>query len=88
MTGIEIGKSDVDLFAEEVMDNPYPAFSKLRDSGGVVWLDRQLQLLRPDNSAHTRSLRDRRRNDRICVYPMHPRQAQARWVGANDLGRG
>ncbi|ORW41758.1 hypothetical protein AWB90_21015 [Mycobacterium paraense] len=35
-----IPRSDVDLFSEEVMDDPYPLFRKLRDAGPVVYLDR------------------------------------------------
>lgn len=32
--------SDVDLFSEEVMSDPYPAFRELRTAGPVVYLDR------------------------------------------------
>ena len=38
--GTIIETSDVDLFGEDVIDNPYPAFKALRDAGGVVWLSR------------------------------------------------
>lgn len=35
-----IPRSDVDLFCDEVMDDPYPVFRELRDAGPVVYLDR------------------------------------------------
>ena len=33
-------RSDVDLFSEETLANPYPAYRTLREQGGAVWLDR------------------------------------------------
>ena len=33
-------RSDVDLFSEETLANPYPAYRGLREQGGAVWLDR------------------------------------------------
>jgi cytochrome P450 len=35
-----IPRSDVDLFTEEVMADPYPVFRQLRDAGPVVHMDR------------------------------------------------
>jgi cytochrome P450 len=35
-----IPRSDVDLFTEEVMADPYPVFRQLRDTGPVVHMDR------------------------------------------------
>ena len=35
-----VAHSDVDLFSEEVMSDPYPVFRELRDAGPVVYLDR------------------------------------------------
>lgn len=32
-------RSDVDLFSEEVMDDPYPVYRQLRDAGPVVYLE-------------------------------------------------
>ena len=32
--------SSVDLWADAVLENPYPAYSDLRDLGAVVWLSR------------------------------------------------
>lgn len=41
MTNTEtMPRSDVDLFAEDFMADPYPAFRALRDAGPVVYLDR------------------------------------------------
>lgn len=35
-----IEESDIDLFDDATIDDPYPAFKQLRDAGGVVWLRR------------------------------------------------
>jgi cytochrome P450 len=35
-----IPSSNVDLFREDVLDEPYDAYRELRNQGGVVWLDR------------------------------------------------
>lgn len=40
MAAMLVENSDVDLFEDAVMDDPYPAFKQLRDLGGVVWLNR------------------------------------------------
>jgi cytochrome P450 len=34
-----IPRSDVDLFADDALDDPYPHLRTLRDAGPVVWLD-------------------------------------------------
>jgi cytochrome P450 len=34
-----IPRSDIDLFADEVLDDPYPHLGALRDAGPLVWLD-------------------------------------------------
>lgn len=37
---IDVPESDVDLWSDEVLLDPYPTFRKLRDLGPVVWLSR------------------------------------------------
>jgi cytochrome P450 len=32
--------SDVDLFSDDVLSDPYPVYEELRSQGGAVWLDR------------------------------------------------
>lgn len=39
MTLIEVPHSDVDLFADDVLEDPYPAYRRLREQGGAVYLD-------------------------------------------------
>jgi cytochrome P450 len=36
-----IPRSDIDLFSDEALDDPYPHLRALRDAGPLVWLDRQ-----------------------------------------------
>lgn len=36
---MNVPRSDVDLFADDVLDDPYPHLRALRDAGPVVWLD-------------------------------------------------
>lgn len=38
---VDCPRSDVDLWSEKILADPYPAFKKLRDLGPVVWLKRQ-----------------------------------------------
>lgn len=33
-------RSDIDLYSDEVLVDPYPAYRELRDAGAAVWLDR------------------------------------------------
>ena len=34
-----IPRSDVDLFGDDALDDPYPHLRALRDAGPIVWLD-------------------------------------------------
>lgn len=36
----ELPRSDVDLYSDPVLIDPYPAYRELRDAGAAVWLDR------------------------------------------------
>lgn len=40
MTQEVIARSDLDLFADAVLADPYPAYAELREAGPVVWMDR------------------------------------------------
>lgn len=37
--GADAPRSNVDLFADEVLDDPYPHLQALRDAGPIVWLE-------------------------------------------------
>jgi cytochrome P450 len=39
VTLIDVPQSDVDLFADDVLEDPYPAYRRLREQGGVVYLE-------------------------------------------------
>jgi cytochrome P450 len=36
----ELPRSHIDLYSDEVLIDPYPAYRELRDAGAAVWLDR------------------------------------------------
>ena len=38
MTTVSVPHSDVDLFADDVLTDPYPTFADLREAGPAVWL--------------------------------------------------
>lgn len=40
MTALTVPTSDVDIFQEEVLADPYPAYAQLRDAGPAVFLER------------------------------------------------
>lgn len=40
MKASEVAKSDIDVFSDEVLQNPYPFYSKLREQSPVVYLEK------------------------------------------------
>ena len=36
----DIARSDLDLFSDELLDDPYPAYALLRSTGAAVWMNR------------------------------------------------
>lgn len=40
LTGSRVPTSDIDLWSDEVIDDPYPYYRRLRDLGPAVWLTR------------------------------------------------
>ena len=40
MKASEVAKSDIDVFSDDVLENPYPYYSKLREQSPVVYLEK------------------------------------------------
>ncbi|HEV3363124.1 MAG TPA: cytochrome P450 [Acidimicrobiia bacterium] len=53
--------SDVDLWAEDVLADPYPTFAELRETGPVVWLERHGLVALPRHAEVAAALADWRR---------------------------
>lgn len=40
VTPVGVPTSDLDLYCDAVLDDPYPAYAELRDAGPIVWMSR------------------------------------------------
>jgi cytochrome P450 len=68
-----IASTDVDLFADDVITDPYPAYRELRDQGAVLWMSRYNCWILPRYAEVFAALRD------------HGTFSSASGVGLNDV---